>query len=136
MIWLRFLKRHEAQYNRKLSFKDEPFPEESEPFGLSAFDFYASRLSRLLRRAGKKEKIYFTGLRRQRRIRNKGTFYMQIQHSRLYGKRSLRPNNRALPRKIYKTSRDNTDWLEYAEDDLYTAKLLVESHKPLFEVIA
>ncbi len=28
------------------------------------------------------------------------------------------------------------EWLEYAEHDFYAAKLLVESHKPPFEVIA
>lgn len=28
------------------------------------------------------------------------------------------------------------EWLEYAEHDLYAAKLLAESHKPPFEVIA
>ncbi len=42
---------------RKLTFKEEPFPEGSEPFGLKPFDFYADRLSRLVRKAIEDEKI-------------------------------------------------------------------------------
>ena len=42
---------------KKLAFKEEPFPEGSEPFGLKSFDFYADRLSRLVRRAVEEEKI-------------------------------------------------------------------------------
>ena len=57
MIWLRFQQLYEAKYNKKLSFKEEPFPEGSEPFGLKPFDFYADRLSRLVRRALEEEKI-------------------------------------------------------------------------------
>ncbi len=56
-IWLRFQKLYEAKYNRKLSFKEEPFPEGSEPFGLKPFDFYADRLCRLVRRALEEEQI-------------------------------------------------------------------------------
>lgn len=56
-IWLRFQQLYEAKYNKKLSFREEPFPEGSEPFGLKPFDFYADRLSRLVRRALEEEKI-------------------------------------------------------------------------------
>jgi Zn-dependent peptidase ImmA (M78 family)/DNA-binding XRE family transcriptional regulator len=56
-IWFRFQKLYEAKYNKKLSFKEEPFPEGSEPFGLKPFDFYADRLSRLVRKAIENEKI-------------------------------------------------------------------------------
>jgi hypothetical protein len=55
---------YEAKYSKKLSFKskklsfkEEPFPEGSEPFGLKPFDFYADRLSRLVRKAVEEEKI-------------------------------------------------------------------------------
>jgi Zn-dependent peptidase ImmA (M78 family) len=57
MIWLRFQKLFEAKYDKKLSYKEEPFPERSEPFGLKPFDFYADRLSRLVRKAVEEEKI-------------------------------------------------------------------------------
>jgi hypothetical protein len=57
MIWFRFQQLYEAKYNKKLSFKEEPFPEGSEPFGLKPFDFYADRLSRLVRKAIENEKI-------------------------------------------------------------------------------
>jgi len=56
-IWLRFQQLYEAKYNKKLSFKEEPFPEGSVPFGLKSFDFYADRLSRLVRRTVEEEKI-------------------------------------------------------------------------------
>jgi len=57
MIWIRFQQLYEGKYNKKLHFKEEPFPEGSEPFGLKPFDFYADRLSRLVRRAVEQEKI-------------------------------------------------------------------------------
>jgi Zn-dependent peptidase ImmA (M78 family)/DNA-binding XRE family transcriptional regulator len=57
MIWLRFQQLYEAKYNKKLLFKEEPFPEGSEPFGLKPFDFYADRLSRLVRKAVENERI-------------------------------------------------------------------------------
>ncbi len=57
MIWLQFQKLYEVKYNKRLSFKEEPFPEGSEPFGLKPFDFYADRLSRLVRKAVEEEKI-------------------------------------------------------------------------------
>ncbi len=57
MIWLRFQQLYETKYNKKLSFKEEPFPEGSEPFGLKPFDFNADRLSRLVRKAIEEEKI-------------------------------------------------------------------------------
>jgi len=57
MIWFQFQKLYEAKYSKKLSFKEEPFPEGSEPFGLKPFDFYADRLSRLVRRAVEEDKI-------------------------------------------------------------------------------
>ncbi len=56
-IWFRFKQLYEAKYNKKLCFKEEPYPVESEPFGLKPFDFYADRLSRLVRRAVEEEKI-------------------------------------------------------------------------------
>lgn len=56
-IWLRFKNLYEAKYNKKLAFKEEPFAEGSEPFGLKPFDFYADRLSRLVRRALEEDKI-------------------------------------------------------------------------------
>lgn len=56
-IWFKFKTLYEARYNKKLAFKDEPFPEGSEPFGLKHFDFYADRLSRLVREALEEEQI-------------------------------------------------------------------------------
>ncbi len=56
-IWFRFPQLYEDKYNKKLSFKEEPFPEGSEPFGLKPFNFYADRLSRLVRKAVEEEKI-------------------------------------------------------------------------------
>lgn len=56
-IWLRFQQLYEAKYNKKLSFKEEPFSEGSEPFGLKPFDFYADRLSRLVRKGVEEEQI-------------------------------------------------------------------------------
>ncbi|MBN2861218.1 MAG: ImmA/IrrE family metallo-endopeptidase, partial [Sphaerochaetaceae bacterium] len=56
-IWFRFPQLYEARYNKKLSYKEEPFLEGSEPFGLKSFDFYADRLSRLVRRAVEEDKI-------------------------------------------------------------------------------
>ncbi len=56
-IWLRFKQLYEAKYHKKLALKEEPFPEGSEPFGLKPFDFYAARLSRLVRQALEEEKI-------------------------------------------------------------------------------
>ena len=40
-----------AQYNKNLTFKDEAFGNESEPFGLKSFNFSTDRLSRLVRMA-------------------------------------------------------------------------------------
>lgn len=56
-IWYRFQNLYEAKYRKKLSFKDEPFLEGSEPFGLKPFDFYADRLGRLVRKALEEEEI-------------------------------------------------------------------------------
>jgi len=56
-IWFKFKNLYEARYNKKLAFKEEPFPEGSEPFGLKPFDFYADRLSRLIRKALEEDKI-------------------------------------------------------------------------------
>jgi len=56
-IWFKFKSLYEDRYHKKLAFKEEPFPEGSEPFGLKPFDFYADRLSRLVRRALEKELI-------------------------------------------------------------------------------
>lgn len=56
-IWLKFKNLYEARYNKKLAFKEEPFPEGSEPFGLKQFDFSADRLSRLVRKALEEDKI-------------------------------------------------------------------------------
>ncbi len=50
MIWLRLQQLYEVKYNKKLSFKEEPF-------GLKPFDFYANRLSRLVRQAVEEEKV-------------------------------------------------------------------------------
>jgi Zn-dependent peptidase ImmA (M78 family)/DNA-binding XRE family transcriptional regulator len=56
-IWMRFQQLYETKYGKKLSFKEEPFPEGSEPFGLKPFDFYADRLGRLVRKAIEEELI-------------------------------------------------------------------------------
>lgn len=56
-IWRLFPRLFEAKYRKKLSFKEEPFPEGSEPFGLKPYDFTADRLSRLVRRALEEEQI-------------------------------------------------------------------------------
>jgi len=56
-IWFRFNQLYEAKYGKKLSFKEEPSSAGSEPFGLKHFNFYADRLSRLVRRAVEEEKI-------------------------------------------------------------------------------
>lgn len=56
-IWIRFQQLYEVKYHKKLAFKEEPFPEGSEPFGLKSFDFYADRLGRLVRQAIEEEKI-------------------------------------------------------------------------------
>lgn len=56
-IWVRFQQLYEAKYHKRLAFKEEPFPEGSEPFGLKSFDFHADRLGRLVRRAIEEEKI-------------------------------------------------------------------------------
>ena len=55
--WIRFPILYEAKYHKKLAFKEEPFPEGSEPFGLKPFDFTADRLSRLVRKAIEQEQI-------------------------------------------------------------------------------
>ncbi len=56
-IWLKFKNLYEARYHKKLAFKEEPFPEGAEPFGLKSFVFYADRLSRLVRKALEKDLI-------------------------------------------------------------------------------
>jgi len=56
-IWRHFPILYEAKYHKKLAFKEEPFPEGSEPFGLKPFDFTADRLSRLVRKAIEQEQI-------------------------------------------------------------------------------
>jgi len=56
-IWIRFQQLYEEQYKKKLSFKEEPCMEGSEPFGLKPFDFSADRLGRLVRRALEEENI-------------------------------------------------------------------------------
>ncbi|MDA3822962.1 MAG: ImmA/IrrE family metallo-endopeptidase [Bacteroidales bacterium] len=56
-IWFKFKTLYEARYNKKLAFKDEPFPDGSEPFGLKPFDFYADRLSRIVRIALEEDQI-------------------------------------------------------------------------------
>ncbi len=56
-IWQRFPQLYEGKYKKKLHFKEEPFPEGSEPFGLKPFAFYADRLSLLVRKAVEKEMI-------------------------------------------------------------------------------
>ena len=56
-IWRRFPVLFENRYRKKLNFKEEPFPEGSEPFGLKSFDFYADRLGRLVRRALDEDQI-------------------------------------------------------------------------------
>ncbi len=56
-IWVKFKNLYESRYNKKLAFKEEPFPEGAEPFGLKPFDFYADRLSRLVRKALEEDKI-------------------------------------------------------------------------------
>ena len=56
-IWFKFKNLYEAKYQKKLAFKEEPFPEGSEPFGLKPFDFYANRLGRLVRKALEENQI-------------------------------------------------------------------------------
>lgn len=56
-IWSRFSVLYEAKYRKKLTFKEEPYAEGSEPFGLKPFDFTADRLGRLIRKALEQEQI-------------------------------------------------------------------------------
>ncbi len=56
-IWVRFQQLYEEQYKKRLSFKEEPCLEGSEPFGLKSFDFSADRLGRLVRRSLEEERI-------------------------------------------------------------------------------
>ena len=46
-IWRRFNAIYEKRYRRKLSYKEEPFSEGAEPFGMDSIDFIGDRLSRL-----------------------------------------------------------------------------------------
>ncbi len=58
LIWKDFLLQYQRRYKRKLPFKEEPYTGNSaEPDGLSGFDFYEERFSRLVRQAVEKEKI-------------------------------------------------------------------------------
>ncbi len=56
-IWYHFGQLYETRYHKKLSYKEEPCPKGSEPFGLRPFDFSADRLIRLVRQAVEGEKI-------------------------------------------------------------------------------
>ncbi len=56
-VWIRFQQLYEAKYKKKLAFKEEPFLEGAEPFGLKPFNFSADRLGQLVRRALEEEKI-------------------------------------------------------------------------------
>ena len=56
-IWMRFNTAYERRYKRKLSYKEEPFSEGAEPWGMQSFDFYEDRLSRLARFAVEQEKV-------------------------------------------------------------------------------
>ena len=56
-IWRLFNVIFEKRYRRKLSYKEEPFSEGAEPFGMDSIDFIGDRLSRLTRRAVEEEKI-------------------------------------------------------------------------------
>lgn len=60
MIWSRFQPLYEVKYNKKLSFKEEPFQEGSESFGLRSFDFSADRLNRIVRKAVEEKKIFIS----------------------------------------------------------------------------
>ncbi len=56
-IWKRFKAIYEQRYRRNLPFKEEPFSEGAEPFGMSSIDFVGDRLSRLTREAVEGDKI-------------------------------------------------------------------------------
>ena len=56
-IWGRFNAIYEKRYQRKLSYKEEPFSEGAEPLGMDSIDFTGDRLSRLTRRAVEEERI-------------------------------------------------------------------------------
>jgi Zn-dependent peptidase ImmA (M78 family) len=56
-IWRQFNVIFEKRYRRKLSYKEEPFSEGAEPFGMDSIDFIGDRLSRLTRKAVEEEKI-------------------------------------------------------------------------------
>ena len=70
-IWTRFKAVYEQRFSRNLSFrtarhlretrnlsfKEEPFSEGAEPFGMNAIDFVGDRLSRLTRKAVEEEQI-------------------------------------------------------------------------------
>ena len=56
-IWRRFNAIYEKRYQRRLSYKEEPFSEGAEPLGMDSIDFIGDRLSRLTRRAVEEERI-------------------------------------------------------------------------------
>ncbi len=50
-IWMKFQMVYQRRFNKKLTFKEEPFSEGAEPFGMQKFDFFEDRLSRLVKKA-------------------------------------------------------------------------------------
>lgn len=56
-VWVNFNTAYQARYHKKLSFKEEPSPSSSEPFGMERFEFYEDRLSLLVRQAVEAEAI-------------------------------------------------------------------------------
>jgi Zn-dependent peptidase ImmA (M78 family)/DNA-binding XRE family transcriptional regulator len=56
-IWQLFPRLFYAKYRKKLTFKEEPFGDDSEPFKLKPFNFTADRLSRLVRNAIETDQI-------------------------------------------------------------------------------
>ena len=57
-IWKKFNFAYRQQFNRKLSFKEEPMGIDlAEPFGMQRFDFYEDRFKRLTREAVEKNLI-------------------------------------------------------------------------------
>lgn len=56
-IWAKFNIAFQKKFNKKLQFKEEPFPSSPEPFGMERFDFYEDRLSLLTRQAVEAEAI-------------------------------------------------------------------------------
>jgi len=75
-IWVRFQQLYEEQYKKRLSFKEEPCLEGSEPFGLKPFNFSADRLGRLVRRSLEEDKI---SISRAAEIMNVSTQQMMKQ---------------------------------------------------------